>query len=325
MKKRVLITGINGMDGSHLADLLLSKDYIVYALERRSSSKHRTNLQHIEKDIIFISGDLTDQNSLQRALEISKPNEVYNLAAQSFVKASFDMPEQTSDVTGMGVLRMLEAIREYGKPVKFYQACSSEMFGKVQETPQTENTPFYPRSPYGVAKLYGHWITKNYRESYNMFNVNGILFNHESERRGIEFVTRKITDGVARIKLGLETHIILGNLDAERDWGYAPDYVEAMWLMMQQDTPDDYVISTGKKYSIRDFLKIAFKYIGIDDWESYIKQDDKYMRPAEVDMLIGDSTKALKKLGWAPKITLEEMVSKMVQNDIKLLSKEYEL
>lgn len=325
MNKRVLITGINGMDGSHLADLMLSKGYKVYGLERRSSSKHRENLHQIEKKITFLSGDLTDQNSLQRALEISSPDEVYNLAAQSFVKASFDMPEQTSDVTGIGVLRMLEAIREYGKPVKFYQACSSEMYGKVQETPQTENTPFYPRSPYGVAKLYGHWITKNYRESYNMFNVNGILFNHESERRGIEFVTRKITDGIARIKLGIETHITLGNLDAERDWGYAPDYVEAMWLMMQQETPNDYVIATGKKHSIKDFLDIAFKYVGIHEWEPYVKQDEKYMRPSEVDMLIGDSTKAFKELNWCPKTSLVEMIHKMVENDIKLLTKEYEL
>ena len=323
--KTALITGINGMDGSHLAELLIEKGYDVYGLERRSSSRHRENLQNIEDKIKFISGDLTDQNSLLRVLEASEPVEVYNLAAQSFVKASFDMPEQTSDVTGMGVLRMLEAIREYGKPVKFYQACSSEMFGKVQETPQTELTPFYPRSPYGVAKLYGHWITKNYRESYDMFNVNGILFNHESERRGIEFVTRKITDGIARIYLGIEDYLTLGNLDAERDWGYAPDYVEAMWLMLQQDEPSDYVISTGVKYSIKDFLTMAFKVIGIEDWDKHIKYDARYMRPAEVDMLVGDSFKAHKILGWKPKTSIQEMVRRMVNNDIKLLKKQYEL
>jgi len=268
---------------------------------------------------------LSDQNSLIHALRISDPDEVYNLAAQSFVKASFEMPEQTTDITGTGVLRMLDAIREYGKPLKFYQAGSSEMFGKVQETPQKESTPFYPRSPYGVAKLYGYWITKNYREAYNMFNVNGILFNHESERRGYEFVTRKITDGIARIHLGLAPHITLGNLEAERDWGYAADYVLAMWLMMQQPNPDDYVISTGTKYSIRDFLKIAFNIIGIEEWERYVKQDKRYMRPAEVDMLIGDSTKALNELGWAPKTSFIEMIGKMVKNDIKILSHEHSI
>ena len=319
--KTALITGINGMDGSHLAELLVEKGYKVYGLERRSSGRHRENLCNIEHQIQFISGDLTDQNSLIRALEILKPDEVYNLAAQSFVKASFEMPEQTSDVTGIGVLRILEAIREYKKPIKFYQACSSEMFGKVQETPQTETTPFYPRSPYGVAKLYGHWITKNYRESYNMFNVNGILFNHESERRGIEFVTRKITDGIARIYLGIEDTLSLGNLDAERDWGYAPDYVEAMWLMMQQETPDDYVIATGETYSIKEFLNIAFNHIGITDWKSYVKQDSKFMRPAEVDVLRGNCNKAKKELNWKPKTTFTDLVKKMVDNDIKILKK----
>jgi len=323
--KTALITGINGMDGSHLAELLIEKGYKVYGLERRTSSRHRKNLENIEDKITLLSGDLTDQNSLLRALKLSKPDEVYNLAAQSFVKASFDIPEQTSNATGMGVLRMLEAIREYGKSIKFYQAGSSEMFGKVQETPQTETTSFYPRSPYGVAKLYGHWITKNYRESYNMFNVNGILFNHESEKRGIEFVTRKITDGIAKIHLGIKDHILLGNLDAERDWGYAPDYVEAMWLMLQQDEPKDYVISTGVKYSIKEFLTMAFKVIGIDDWGKYVKQDARYMRPAEVDMLVGDSSKAHEELGWKPKTSIQEMIKRMVNNDIKLLKKQYEL
>jgi GDPmannose 4,6-dehydratase len=319
--KRALITGINGMDGSHLADLLLQKGYVVYGMERRSSSKQRLNTTHLEGKITFLSGDLTDQNSLLRCLKESNPDEVYNLAAMSFVGESWNTPEQTSDVTGLGALRMLEAIREYGKPIKFYQASSSEMFGRMVENPAKETTPFYPRSPYGVAKLYAHWITKNYRESYDMFACSGILFNHESERRGIEFVTRKISDGVARIHLGLSDHITLGNLDAERDWGYAPDYVEAMWLMLQQDTPDDYVISTGKKHSIRDFLDAAFQYVGIVDWKSYVKQDPRYMRPAEVDVLRGDSSKATEKLGWVPSTDFYGLVSKMVENDLKILNK----
>jgi GDPmannose 4,6-dehydratase len=317
--KKALITGINGMDGSHLADLLLEKGYIVYGMERRSSSKQRTNTNHLENKVMFLNGDLTDQNSLLRCLKLSDPDEVYNLAAMSFVGESWNTPEQTSDVTGLGALRMLEAIREYGKPIKFYQASSSEMFGRMVENPSKETTPFYPRSPYGVAKLYAHWITKNYRESYDMFACSGILFNHESERRGIEFVTRKISDGVARIHLGLSDHITLGNLDAERDWGYAPDYVEAMWLMLQQDTPDDYVISTGQKHSIRDFLDAAFQYVGIVDWKSYVKQDPRYMRPAEVDVLRGDSSKAREKLGWKPNTDFYGLVSKMVENDLKLL------
>ena len=314
--KTALITGINGMDGSHLAELLVEKGYKVYGLERRSSGRHRENLCNIEHQIQFISGDLTDQNSLIRALEISKPDEVYNLAAQSFVKASFEMPEQTSDVTGIGVLRILEAIREYKKPIKFYQACSSEMFGKVQETPQTETTPFYPRSPYGVAKLYGHWITKNYRESYNMFNVNGILFNHESERRGIEFVTRKITDGIARIYLGIEDTLSLGNLDAERDWGYAPDYVEAMWLMLQQDKPDDYVIATGESHSVEEFLTLACEYAGLGDWHNFVEIDESIMRPTDIEELLGDSSKARKQLNWKPKVSFNELVEQMVNHDI---------
>ena len=323
MKKRALITGINGMDGSHLAELLLEKGYEVYGMERRNSSKNRTNTEHLEGKITFVNGDLSDQMSLLRCLEQVKPDEVYNLAAQSFVYMSFYTPEQTSDITGLGVLRMLEAIREYGTPVKFYQASSSEMFGKVVESPQTENTPFYPRSPYGVSKLYGHWITKNYRESYNMFNCSGILFNHESERRGIEFVTRKITDGVARIHLGLQDKIILGNLDAKRDWGYAPDFVEAMWLMLQQNRPHDYVISTGETHSIREFLDVAFNHIGIDDWENYIGQDPRFMRPAEVDVLRGDSTRAKNELGWEPKTTFKELVEKMVNNDLRLIRRNY--
>lgn len=314
--KTALITGINGMDGSHLADFLLTKGYKIYGIERRSSNKNRQNTKHLEGKITFLQGDLIDQNSLLRCLKESNPDEVYNLAAQSFVGESWNTPEHTSEVTGLGVLRILEAIREYNPKIKFYQASSSEMFGRMVENPAKETTPFYPRSPYGVSKLYGHWITKNYRESYNMFACSGILFNHESERRGIEFVTRKISDGVARIKLGLATHISLGNLDAKRDWGYAPDYVEAMWLMLQQDKADDYVIATGKTYSIKDFLNEAFTCVGIDDWSSYIKQDPRFMRPAEVDVLRGDYTKAKQLLGWEPKTSFKELVTKMVNSDL---------
>ena len=317
--KSALITGINGMDGSHLADLLLSKGYQVYGLERRSSVKNRTNTKHLEGKITFLTGDLTDQNSLMRALKQANPDEVYNLAAQSFVGESWNTPEQTSDVTGLGALRMLEAIREYGKKIKFYQASSSEMFGRMVENPAKETTPFYPRSPYGVSKLYAHWITKNYRESYGMFNCSGILFNHESERRGLEFVTRKITDGVAKIHLGLSNHITLGNLDAKRDWGYAPDYVEAMWLMLQQSKPDDYVVASGSTHSIKEFLNLAFKQIGIKNWKPYVKQDSRFMRPAEVDVLLGDSSKAYKILKWKPKTSFEELVKIMVEKDIKRL------
>lgn len=317
--KRVLITGINGMDGSHLADFLLEKGYEVYGMERRTSSPNRTNTKHLEGKITFVNGDLTDQNSLVRCLRESNPDEVYNLAAQSFVGESWNTPEQTGDVTGLGALRMLEAIREYGKEIRFYQASTSELYGRMIENPANENTPFYPRSPYGVAKLYGHWITKNYRESYDMFNVSGILFNHESERRGIEFVTRKITDGVARIKLGLSDNLTLGNLDSKRDWGYSPDYVKSMWLMLQQDEPDDYVIATGVEHSIRDFLDCAFDYIGVSDWSKYVLQDERYMRPAEVAVLCGDSSKAREVIGWKPETSFEQMVYNMVGNDIKLL------
>jgi GDPmannose 4,6-dehydratase len=317
--KRALITGINGMDGSHLADFLLEKGYDVFGMERRSSVKNRTNTKHLEGKIKFLSGDLTDQNSLLRCLKESNPDEVYNLASQSFVGESWNTPEQTSDVTGLGVLRMLEAIRENGQDLKFYQASTSEMFGRMVENPARESTPFYPRSPYGVAKLYGHWITKNYRESYSMFAVSGILFNNESERRGIEFVTRKITDGVARISLGLSDSISLGNLDAKRDWGYAPDYVESMWMMLQHEKPDDYVISTGQTRTIREFLDAAFAEVGIDDWSAYVKQDPRFMRPAEVDVLRGDSSKAREVLGWKPNVSFEEMVKRMVRSDIETL------
>jgi len=316
--KKVLITGINGMDGSHLADFLLTKDYEVFGMERRTSYPNRLNTKHLEGKITFINGDLSDQNSISRCIKECDPDEIYHLAAQSFVGESWNTPEQTGDVTGLGVLRVLEAIREYGKPIKFYQASTSEMFGRMVENPAKETTPFYPRSPYGVAKLYGHWITKNYRESYDMFNVSGILFNHESERRGIEFVTRKITDGVAKIKLGLEEHLLLGNLDSKRDWGYSPDYVESMWMMLQQDNPEDYVIATGKDHTIREFLDIAFNHVGISDWSKYVKQDERYMRPAEVAVLCGDSTKAREQLGWKPKTSFEQIVANMVDNDLKL-------
>ena len=320
MKKRALITGVNGMDGSYMSDFLLEKGYDVFGMERRSSVKNRTNTGHLEGKITFLMGDLTDQNSLSRVIQDSDPHEIYNFASQSFVGESWNTPEQTSDVTGLGVLRVLEAIREYKKPIKFYQASSSEMFGRMVENPASENTPFYPRSPYGVAKLYGHWITKNYRESYDMFNVSGILFNHEAERRGHEFVTRKISDGVAKIHLGLADHISLGNLESRRDWGYAPDYVEAVWMMLQQDTPDDYVIATNEAHSIRDFLDEAFNIVGIKDWSSLVKQDPRYMRPAEVDVLRGDYTKANDNIGWSPKTSFKSLVKKMVDNDVAILN-----
>jgi len=319
MKKRALITGITGQDGSYLAEFLLEKGYEVYALERRVSTKNRINIKHIEDKLHFISGDLTDQNSITRAIEISKPHEVYNLAAQSFVKESWNSPESTSDINALGALRLLEAIRQIDRDIKYYQASTSEMFGLVQETPQNEKTPFYPRSPYGVSKLYAHWITINYRESYGIFACSGILFNHESERRGLEFVTRKITDGVARIKLGLQDTLSLGSLDAERDWGYAPEYVECMWLMLQQKSPDDYVISTGEKHSVEDFVKAAFESVYLD-YKKYVTIDEKFMRPAEVNLLVGDSTKAKEKLGWTPKIKFNQLVAKMVESDLKKLS-----
>ena len=317
--KRALITGITGMDGSHLADFLLDKGYEVFGMERRTSTKNRVNTSHLENKITFLMGDLTDQSSLFRVLEQSDPDEVYNLASQSFVKESWNTPEQSADVTGVGTLRMLEAIRMSGKSPKFYQASTSEMYGKMEDL-ANEDTKFYPRSPYGVAKLYAHWISVNYRESYDMFNVCGLLFNHESERRGREFVTRKITDGVARIQLGLEDYVTLGNLDVKRDWGYAPDYVEAMWMMLQQDTPQNYVIATGEYHTLEDFLDMAFQHIGIIDWSKYVKQDERYMRPADVYYLRGDSTRAKNELGWEPKTSFEDMVSKMVTNDIELLS-----
>lgn len=319
--KRALITGITGMDGSYLADFLLGKEYEVYGLERRSSVKQHMNINHIVDRIKIIPGDLSDQNSLTRAIKVSDPDEVYNLASQSFVAESWNTPDQTGNITGLGVLRILEAIRESGKDIKFYQASSSEMFGKMDTESANEDTKFCPRSPYAVAKVYGHLITKNYRESYDMFNCTGILFNHESERRGIEFVTRKITYNMAMIYHKKADYITLGNLDARRDWGYAPDYVEAMWLMMQQIQPDNYVIATGISWSIKDFLKCAFSCIGISDWVSYVKQDSKFMRPAEVDYLCGDYSKAKETFGWEPKISIEKFINLMVENDINLVGK----
>ena len=321
MKKRALITGINGMSGSHMADLLLEKDYEVFGMERRHSVKNRDNCKHIENKINWITGDLADQNSLLRALEESQPDEVYNLAAQSFVAESWNTSVQTGDITGLGVLRLLEALRAYKKPVKLYQASSSEMFGATPPGVKgcNENSPFYPRSPYGCAKVFGYWITRNYRESYGMFNCNGILFNHESPRRGLEFVTRKITNGVAKIYLEIEKDIILGNLDSLRDWGHASEYMYAAWLMLQQDKPDDYVIATGISHSIKDFLGLAFDAIGISDWTPYVKQDPKFLRPAEVGHLLGDYSKAEIVLGWQPKKGLKEIVKEMVENDIELL------
>jgi GDPmannose 4,6-dehydratase len=308
------------MDGSHLADFLLEKDYEVFGIIRNKSENYLTNAKHLIGKVNIIMAELSDQNSLLRAVKDCEPHEIYNLAAQSFVGESWNTPETTGNITALGVLRMLEAIRESkNQSIKFYQASSSEMFGRMVENPSNENTPFYPRSPYGVSKLYGHWITKNYRESYDMFAVSGILFNHESERRGHEFVTRKISDGVARIHLGLQDSISLGNTKAERDWGYAPDYVEAMWLMLQQDNPDDFVIATGVVKTVEDFLDCAFNEIGINDWSKYVIRDDKFFRPAEVDVLKGDSSKAEKILGWKPKTNFNELVKKMVINDIKIL------
>ncbi len=309
------------MDGSHLADFLLEKGYKVYGMERHSSIKNRTNTKHLEnnENFEFITGDLTDSTSLLSVLSTSQPDEVYNLGSQSFVAESWNTPEQTSNVTGLGSLRMLDSIRTLNMDTKFYQASTSELFGRMIENPATERTPFYPRSPYGVSKLYAHWITKNYRESYDMFNTCGILFNHESERRGHQFVTRKISDGVAKIHHGLQDFITLGNLEAKRDWGYAPDYVESMWLMLQQDKPDDFVIATGKTHTIREFLDSAFDVVGISDWDKYIKQDPRFMRPAEVDVLRGDASKAKYELGWTPKTNLQGLVKNMVESDIALL------
>jgi GDPmannose 4,6-dehydratase len=319
MKKTALITGITGQDGSYLAELLLEKGYRVVGMTRRTSTDVHERIQHIVDDIEFVSGDLLDQTSITSIVESIKPSEVYNLAAQSFVPASWAQPVLTGEFTALGVTRVLEAIRSVNPKIKFYQASSSEMFGKVQETPQRETTPFYPRSPYGVAKVYGHWITVNYRESYDLFAVSGILFNHETPRRGREFVTRKISDGVARIKLDLAKDLVLGNLDAKRDWGFAGDYVKAMWMMLQQDEPDDYVIATGRTHSVRDFCRIAFEAAGLGPYEDYVKTDARFMRPAEVDLLVGDASKAKRVLGWEPETSFEDLVEMMVKADIDRL------
>lgn len=315
MAKRALITGITGQDGSYLAELLLEKGYEVYGLTRRSSTVTDERIAHLKGKIQLLSGDLLDNQSLIDAVEASRPDEVYNLAAQSFVATSWPQAVLTGEFTGLGVTRMLDAVRKVAPKARFYQASSSEMFGKVQAVPQIESTPFYPRSPYGVAKLYGHWITVNYRESYDMFATSGILFNHESPRRGLEFVTRKITDGVARIKLGLDTELRLGNLDAKRDWGFAGDYVEAMWLMLQQETAEDYVIATNETHTVEEFVSLAFGHVGLD-WKEFVKQDPRFMRPAEVDLLIGDPAKAKAKLGWEPKVSFQQLVTMMVDADM---------
>ena len=318
MTKSAIITGITGQDGSYLAELLLDKGYDVYGLVRRLSTPNITRIEHIISEIELVEGDLTDQSSLDYAMRRVKPDEVYNLAAQSFVGTSWTQPVLTGDVTGLGVIRVLESVRNNCPDSRVYQASSSEMFGKVIETPQNENTPFYPRSPYGFAKVYGYWACINYRESYGMHVSNGILFNHESPRRGIEFVTRKITDAVARIKLGMIDELRLGNLDAKRDWGYAGDYVEAMWLMLQQEEPDDYVIATGETHSVREFVEQAFESVGLD-WEKYVVIDPKFVRPAEVELLLGDASKAKRILGWEPKVKFEELVSMMVKADMEKL------
>ena len=336
--KNALITGITGQDGSYLSELLLEKGYNVYGIMRRKSVVDYGNVEHLKDRINFIYADMTDLISLINAMRISQADEVYNLAAQSFVATSWEQPLATADINAMGVTNMLEAIRTVKPEAHFYQASTSEMFGLVQEIPQTEKTPFYPRSPYGVAKLYGHWITKNYRESYNLFACSGILFNHESERRGKEFVTRKITDAVARIKLGVQDHIELGNMDSKRDWGHSKDYVKAMWLMLQQDKPDDFVIATNETRTVREFVETAFGHVGIEvEWQgsgvneiginkengkTIVKINPKFFRPAEVDILIGDPEKADTALGWIREISLQELVERMVKNDLALVEKE---
>jgi len=318
MSKTALVTGITGQDGSYLAEVLLEEGYRVIGMTRRSSTVTNERIAHLVDQIDIVQGDLLDQNSLAQALRETQPNEVYNLAAQSFVPTSWNQPVLTGEFTGLGVTRLLEAIRQVDPSIRFYQASSSEMFGKVTETPQHELTRLHPRSPYGVAKVYGHWITLNYRESYDLYAVSGILFNHESPRRGLEFVTRKITDGVARIKLGLTDQLSLGNLDAKRDWGFAKDYVRAMWLMLQQDAPDDYVIATGTAHSVRDFCAAAFSHVGLN-YEDHVTVDPAMVRPAEVDLLVGDPSKARRQLGWEPTVSFEALVEMMVDADVALL------
>jgi GDPmannose 4,6-dehydratase len=326
--KKALITGITGQDGSYLTELLLSKGYAVYGVIRRSSSFNTARIDHLYRDpheqevrLKLVYGDLNDSSSLNKIIQKIQPDEIYNLGAQSHVRVSFDIPEYTAEVTGLGTVRLLEAIRETGVKTKFYQASSSELFGKVKEIPQNETTPFYPRSPYGAAKAYAYYITVNYREAYDIFACNGILFNHESPRRGETFVTRKITKALARIKYGLQSKLYLGNLDAKRDWGYAGDFVEAMWLMLQQEEPGDYVIATGEVHSVREFLEEAFRYLNMD-WREFVDLDPRYLRPTEVDLLIGDSSKARKKLGWKPRVTFKELVKMMVDHDLEEVGKQ---
>jgi GDPmannose 4,6-dehydratase len=318
--KKALITGITGQDGSYLAEFLLEKGYEVYGIVRRSSTVNYERINHIQDKLKLLQGDLLDQNSLIEALRISEPDEVYNLGAQSFVPTSWNQPVLTGEFTALGVTRMLEAIRTINPKIRFYQASSSEMFGKIRETPQNESTHFYPRSPYGVAKVYGHWITVNFRESYSMFCCSGILFNHESPRRGLEFVSRKITHAAAKIKLGLQKELKMGNLDARRDWGFAGDYVEAMWLMLQHDKPEDYVIATGISHSVKDLVEVAFDHLGLD-WGKYVVSDPMLYRPAEVDYLLGDPRKAAAELGWQPKVSFEELIKIMVDHDLRLSEK----
>ncbi|HAL15132.1 MAG TPA: GDP-mannose 4,6-dehydratase [Planctomycetaceae bacterium] len=319
MSKTALITGITGQDGAYLAQLLLDQGYEVHGMVRRSSSDRFDRIEPLIDDITLHQADLLDQLSIVRLIEATSPDEVYNLAAQSFVPTSFEQPLLTGEFTALGVTRMLEAVRQVNTGIRFYQASSSEMFGTVQETPQRETTPFWPRSPYGVAKVYGHWITVNYRESYDIFACSGILFNHESPLRGKQFVTRKISDAVARIKLGKQEKLSLGNLDAERDWGFAGDYVRAMWLMMQQDTPDDYVVSTGQRHTVRDFCQVAFDHVGLN-WEDHVEIDPAFLRPADVNTLCGDFSKARENLGWQPEVTFEQLVQMMVDTDLDRVS-----
>ena len=318
MAKRALITGVTGQDGSYLAELLLSKGYDVWGVVRRSSSENYERIEHLRDQLHFCQADLLDQPSLTQALLESEPDEVYNLAAQSFVPTSWTQPVLTAEFTAVGVTRLLEAIRQVNPAIRFYQASSSEMFGKVLEVPQSEVTPFYPSSPYGVAKVYGHYITVNYRESYDMHCSSGILFNHESPRRGLEFVTRKVTDAVARIKLGLAKDLPMGNLDAKRDWGFAGDYVEAMWMMLQQDEGDDYVVATGETHTVERLVEVAFSHVGLD-WHDYVTLDERFVRPAEVDLLIGDRSKAEARLGWTPTVDFEQLVHMMVDSDLERL------
>jgi GDPmannose 4,6-dehydratase len=324
MTKKALVTGITGQDGSYLAEFLLEKGYEVIGMVRRTSTVNFERIKHIQDKVTLASGDLVDQVSIIDILREHRPDEVYNLAAQSFVPISWSQPVLTGEVTALGVTRVLDAIRIVDPMIRFYQASSSEMFGKVRETPQNENTPFYPRSPYGVAKVYGHWITINYRESYGLFACSGILFNHESPRRGLEFSTHKVTHGVARIKLGLDNKLKMGNLDAKRDWGYVEDYVRAMWLMLQQDEPDDYVVGTGRTHSVRELCELAFDYVGLD-WQDHVVADPKFLRPADVDFLVADATKARTKLGWEPTVTFEELIQMMVDADLEALKRENDL